>query len=189
MFVSASAQYAIRTEGDYHYQFANDLPWSGGPGYLLNLGDDFSLSLQANVSGETKHRVRVPLFDDERRERTERFAVVLTDADGGALDEAVALGPEPVLSYCATAPMPEGLDELMLAGVLGKRRVELVKCVTVDLEVPANTNLPLQLQVPFTGAAITPTATLAFPAGTRTFVYAIGSVAGGTFDFIVHTTR
>lgn len=63
---------------------------------------------------------------------------------GQRLEVAVALGPEPVLSYCATAPMPEGLDELMLAGVLGKRRVELVKCVTVDLEVPANAQIILE---------------------------------------------
>ena len=40
--------------------------------------------------------------------------------------------------------MPEGLDELMLAGVLGKRRIELVKCVTVDLEVPANAQIILE---------------------------------------------
>ena len=40
--------------------------------------------------------------------------------------------------------MPEGLDELMLAGVLGKRRVELVKCRTVDLEVPANAQIVLE---------------------------------------------
>ncbi|TAK17694.1 MAG: menaquinone biosynthesis decarboxylase [Acidobacteria bacterium] len=63
---------------------------------------------------------------------------------GQRLEVAVALGPEPVLSYCATAPMPEGLDELMLAGVLGKRRVELVKCVTVDLQVPANAQIVLE---------------------------------------------
>lgn len=58
-----------------------------------------------------------------------------------------------------------------------------------DLEVPAGVNLPLQLQVLFTGAAITPTATLNFASGTRDFVYAIGSVAGGTFDFILQAVR
>src|SRR5262245_21674171 len=60
------------------------------------------------------------------------------------LDVAVVLGADPVLTYCATAPMPEGLDELMLAGVLGKRRVELVKCRTVDIEVPANAQIVLE---------------------------------------------
>jgi len=63
---------------------------------------------------------------------------------GKRLDVAVALGADPVLTYCATAPMPEGLDELMLAGVIGKRRVELVKCATIDLEVPANAQIVLE---------------------------------------------
>jgi 4-hydroxy-3-polyprenylbenzoate decarboxylase len=63
---------------------------------------------------------------------------------GRRLEVAVALGADPVLTYCATAPMPEGLDELMLAGVLGKRRVDLVKGRTVDLEVPANAQIVLE---------------------------------------------
>jgi 4-hydroxy-3-polyprenylbenzoate decarboxylase len=63
---------------------------------------------------------------------------------GKRLDVAVALGPEPVLSYCATAPMPEGLDELLLGGFLARRRIELVKCVTVDLEVPASSHIVLE---------------------------------------------
>jgi 4-hydroxy-3-polyprenylbenzoate decarboxylase len=63
---------------------------------------------------------------------------------GKRLEVAVALGADPVLQYAATAPMPEGLDELMLAGVLSKRRVELVKCRTVDLEVPAQAQIVLE---------------------------------------------
>src|SRR5687767_6568017 len=63
---------------------------------------------------------------------------------GKRLEVAVALGPDPVLAYAATAPMPEGLDELMLAGFLRRERVELVKCVTVDLEVPANAQIILE---------------------------------------------
>ena len=63
---------------------------------------------------------------------------------GERLEVAVALSPEPVLTYCATAPMPEGLDELMLAGFLARRRIELVKCVTVDLEVPASAHIVLE---------------------------------------------
>jgi len=63
---------------------------------------------------------------------------------GRRLPVAVALGPDPALAYSATAPMPEGLDELMLAGFLRRERVELVKCVTVDLEVPANSQIVLE---------------------------------------------
>ncbi len=60
------------------------------------------------------------------------------------LPVAVALSPDPVLAYAATAPMPEGLDELLLAGFLTRRRVDLVKCVSVDLEVPANAHIVLE---------------------------------------------
>jgi 4-hydroxy-3-polyprenylbenzoate decarboxylase len=63
---------------------------------------------------------------------------------GRRLEVAVALGADPVLQYAATAPMPEGLDELMLAGVIGKQRVEMVKCRTVDLEVPAHAQIVLE---------------------------------------------
>ena len=63
---------------------------------------------------------------------------------GKRLEVAVALSPEPVLTYCATAPMPEGLDELLLGGFLARRRIELVKCVTVDLEVPASSHFVLE---------------------------------------------
>lgn len=63
---------------------------------------------------------------------------------GRRLEVAVALSPDPVLAYAATAPMPEGLDELLLAGFLSRRRVELVKCATVDLEVPANAHIVLE---------------------------------------------
>jgi 4-hydroxy-3-polyprenylbenzoate decarboxylase len=63
---------------------------------------------------------------------------------GKRLEVAVALSPEPVLSYCATAPMPEGLDELLLGGLLARRRIDMVKCITVDLEVPASSHIVLE---------------------------------------------
>ncbi|HEX5473122.1 MAG TPA: menaquinone biosynthesis decarboxylase [Vicinamibacterales bacterium] len=63
---------------------------------------------------------------------------------GRRLDVAVAIGPDPALTYAATAPMPEGLDELMLAGFLRRERVDLVKCVTIDMEVPANAQYVLE---------------------------------------------
>ncbi len=63
---------------------------------------------------------------------------------GRRLEVAVAIGAEPALCYAATAPMPEGLDELLLAGFLARRRIELVKARTVDLEVPAAANIVLE---------------------------------------------
>src|SRR2546430_6293963 len=54
LFLTANTQYAIRTKGDFDYQFANDLTWSGGPGYYLALTHRYTLALQAVVSGEYK---------------------------------------------------------------------------------------------------------------------------------------
>jgi hypothetical protein len=53
-FFAGSVQYAIRSTGDYDYRFANDLVWSGGPGFFAILHDKGTLSVQLNCSGEHK---------------------------------------------------------------------------------------------------------------------------------------
>jgi hypothetical protein len=54
LFLTGAMQYAIRTEGDFGYQYANDWTWAGGPGIYLALGHHSTFSLQAAVSGESK---------------------------------------------------------------------------------------------------------------------------------------
>src|ERR671931_1163285 len=63
---------------------------------------------------------------------------------GERLDVAVALGCDPVTTYSASAPLPKHIDELMLAGFLRGEAVEVVKCKTVDLEVPAGAEIVLE---------------------------------------------
>lgn len=58
---------------------------------------------------------------------------------------AVALGGDPAYTYAATAPLPENVDEYMLAGFLRKKRVELVHCITQpDIEVPADADFIIE---------------------------------------------
>jgi len=58
---------------------------------------------------------------------------------------AVALGGDPVYAYSATAPLPENVDEYMLAGFLRKKKVELVKCLTQpEVEVPADADIIIE---------------------------------------------
>ena len=57
---------------------------------------------------------------------------------------SVFLGGDPVFTFAATAPLPDGLDEFLLAGYLRKKSVELVKCETNDLEVPANADFVIE---------------------------------------------
>ncbi len=63
---------------------------------------------------------------------------------GKRLEVAVALGGDPALTYAATAPLPEGIDELLFAGFLRKKPVELVKCKTVGLMVHADADFVLE---------------------------------------------
>ncbi|HHW41971.1 MAG TPA: menaquinone biosynthesis decarboxylase [Syntrophomonadaceae bacterium] len=60
------------------------------------------------------------------------------------MEVAVALGGDPATIYAATAPLPHGFDEMFFAGFLRKQAVEMVKCITVDLEVPAHAEIILE---------------------------------------------
>jgi 4-hydroxy-3-polyprenylbenzoate decarboxylase len=68
----------------------------------------------------------------------------LLAAEDGRIAVAVAIGLDPVTAYSASAPLPKHLGELMLAGFLRGSPVALVKCKTVDLEVPANAEIVLE---------------------------------------------
>lgn len=63
---------------------------------------------------------------------------------GTRMPVAVFLGGDPVFTFAATAPLPDGLDEFLLAGWLRKKSVDLVKCETNDLEVPADADFVIE---------------------------------------------
>lgn len=63
---------------------------------------------------------------------------------GKRMPISVALGGDPVLSYSATAPLPENIDEFMFAGFLRKQKVKLVKCITNDLWVPEEADIIIE---------------------------------------------
>src|SRR4051794_23234844 len=69
-------------------------------------------------------------------------------ADGpkpaGRMDVAVVIGTDPALTFSAIVPAPPDIEEYMIAGFLRQSPVELVKCETVDLEVPANAEIVLE---------------------------------------------
>lgn len=63
---------------------------------------------------------------------------------GEKMPLAIALGGESVLPYAATAPLPPGVEELLFAGFLNGSGLELVKCKTIDMEVPANAEIIIE---------------------------------------------
>lgn len=63
---------------------------------------------------------------------------------GKPMPIAVALGGDPVYTYAATAPLPDNMDEYLLAGFLRNQRVNLVKAVTVNLYVPSDADFVIE---------------------------------------------
>jgi 4-hydroxy-3-polyprenylbenzoate decarboxylase len=63
---------------------------------------------------------------------------------GERMPVAIFIGGDPMFPFAATAPMPDGLDEFLLAGYLRKKSVEMIKCETNDLEVPANADFVIE---------------------------------------------
>ena len=62
----------------------------------------------------------------------------------GKMEVAVAIGTDPALTFCAIVPAPPDVEEFLIAGFLRQKPVELVKCETVDLEVPADAEIILE---------------------------------------------
>jgi len=57
---------------------------------------------------------------------------------------ALVLGGDPAVTYAASAPLPPGMDEILFAGFLRNRPVEMTKCVSIDMEVPAEAEIVIE---------------------------------------------
>jgi 4-hydroxy-3-polyprenylbenzoate decarboxylase len=69
------------------------------------------------------------------------------DAEGSRdrrIEVAVVIGADPATMFSAVAPVPEGMDKYLFSGIVRKKGIKLVKCNTVDLEVPANAEIVLE---------------------------------------------
>ena len=71
---------------------------------------------------------------------------MLADGDrpSGRMEVAVAIGTDPALTFSAIVPAPPDVEEFIVAGFLRQKPIELVKCETVDLEIPANAEIVLE---------------------------------------------
>jgi 4-hydroxy-3-polyprenylbenzoate decarboxylase len=67
-----------------------------------------------------------------------------SDHPAGKMEVAVAIGTDPALTFSAIVPAPPDVEEFIIAGFLRQKPVELVKCETVDLEVPADAEIILE---------------------------------------------
>ena len=63
---------------------------------------------------------------------------------GSKIEAAIIIGGDPATVFSAVAPVPEGLDKYHFAGIARKKGIKMVKCKTIDLEVPANAEMILE---------------------------------------------
>ncbi|HXA64591.1 MAG TPA: menaquinone biosynthesis decarboxylase [Bryobacteraceae bacterium] len=78
------------------------------------------------------------------KQGAEHYRRLVKEGKQSRMDVAVALGSDPATMYSAILPLPPDLDEMMIAGFLRGKPVEMVKCETSDLEVPANSEIVLE---------------------------------------------
>ena len=91
------------------------------------------------------------ITSDERRSGVDIMArsgggsmLAAGERPSGTMDVAVAIGTEPALTFSAIVPAPPEVEEFIIAGFLRQKPVELVKCETVDLEVPAAAEIVIE---------------------------------------------
>lgn len=95
---------------------------------------------------------RMQVFDETttgmhwqtQKQGAEHYRRLLTEGKETRMPVAVAIGCDPATLYSAILPLPPDLDEMMIAGFLRNSPVEMVKCETCDLEVPAQAEFVLE---------------------------------------------
>ena len=93
---------------------------------------------------------RMQVFDDHttgmhwHRHKTGARHYELYKSRGERMPVSVAIGGDPVYAYSATAPLPDGIDEYLLAGMLRGKPVKLVKCITNDIYVPEDCDFVIE---------------------------------------------
>jgi 4-hydroxy-3-polyprenylbenzoate decarboxylase len=95
---------------------------------------------------------RMQIYDDRtagmhwqtHKQGAEHYRRLAKAGQQKRMDVAVAIGADPATMYSAIMPLPPDIDEMMIAGFLRSKPVEMVKCETVDMEVPANSEIVLE---------------------------------------------
>jgi len=123
--------------------------WPKDAGRFITFGLVVTKNPESNVRNIGVYRMQI--YDDtsaamhwQIHKRGAQHLKTMVRMGGDKIPVAVVIGCEPAVVYSGVAPVPEGLDKYLFAGIMQERGVELVKCRTVDLEVPANSEIVLE---------------------------------------------
>ncbi|MHB8339923.1 MAG: menaquinone biosynthesis decarboxylase [Mycobacteriales bacterium] len=122
--------------------------WPGDGGAFLNLGLTHTRHPETGARNLGLYRLQrhdartVGLHWQIHKDSTAHHAVA--ERLGQRLPVAIAFGCDPAVTYSASAPLPAQIDEYLFAGFLRRERVEMVDCLSVPLQVPANAQIVLE---------------------------------------------
>lgn len=150
MVTSAPCQEVVRREGFSLDEFPVLTCWPGDGGPFITLPMVFSKNPETGKRNCGMYRMQV--YDGQttgmhwqtQKQGAEHYRRLLKEGKVETMPVAVALGADPATMYSAILPLPPDLDEMMIAGFLRNKPVEMVKCITSDLEVPAQAEIVLE---------------------------------------------
>ena len=124
--------------------------WPGDGGPFITLPMVFSKNPDTGKRNCGMYRMQV--FDDRttgmhwqtHKQGAEHYRRLLKEGKSKRMDVAVAIGSDPATMYSAILPLPPDIDEMMISGFLRRKPVEMVRCETCDIEVPANSEIVLE---------------------------------------------
>ena len=122
--------------------------WPGDAGRFITLGLVATKHPETGVRNLGVYRMQIvdkthALMHWQKHKRGAQHGEISKDA-GEKIPAAVIIGGEPSTIFSAIAPVPEGLDKYLFSGITRKKGIKMVKCKTLDLEVPANAEIVLE---------------------------------------------
>ena len=149
--VSGGPSKEIIRHGDFSLDFFPILHcWPGDGGRFITLPMVFSRNPETGKRNCGIYRMQV--FDGQttamhwqkHKQGAEHYRRFVAEGKKARMPVAVAIGSDPATMFSALLPLPPDIDEMLFAGFLRGRPVEMVKCETSDLEVPANAEIVLE---------------------------------------------
>ncbi len=124
--------------------------WPGDAGRFITLPMVFSKNPETGKRNCGMYRMQI--FDGQttgmhwqkHKQGAEHYRRLVAEGKDTRMPVAVAIGSDPATLYSAILPLPPSIDEMLFAGFLRGKPVEMVRCETCDIEVPANSEIVLE---------------------------------------------
>jgi 4-hydroxy-3-polyprenylbenzoate decarboxylase len=143
-------QEIVKKEGFSLFDYPVLKCWPDDGGRFITLPMVFSKNPETGKRNCGCYRIQI--FDERttamhwqtHKQGAEHYRRMRAEGRAARMEAAVAVGADPATMYSAILPLPPDLDEMMIAGFLRSKPVEMVKCQTVDIEVPAQSEIVLE---------------------------------------------